>query len=451
MESRGRGSPSRCGERATRAAAGAPLYKRLPHGPHRLARSEVVRHQRLRIHGAIVEAVAERGYEATSVKRVVALAGVSRRSFYEQFANKQDCFLATFDLIAQRELQRIAAACRDSDGTREQRLLAALTRLAESARSEPKGAGLVLVEAQTAGGAGMQRLQLAIAGGEQLLRAGLGEERPPAPIGGSIAGGVHGVLAARLRSGAQIDSARLATELLAWTQLLEPAAAGALREPLTSRFARRVRRLSRTSARRAGGVEPRGDVRERLLQSALRVNALDGYANLSPARIADHAGVSSDRLLASFADGEACLLAALEMLGEELCALAATDAESSAQWPLAVRLALERLLCRLAERPLYARTIAQEAFCAGPAAIARNLAILRAIAEQLTARAPAPAPCGVAVEAIAGALSHMLRCQVAGRRVALLPALGDHLAYVVLAPFIGPAAAVAALADDLPA
>ncbi len=424
------------------------MYKRLPHGPHRLARSEVVHHQRLRIHGAIIETVAERGYRATSVKRVVALAGVSRRSFYEQFANKQECFLATVDLIAQRELQRVAAACRESGGPREQRLLAALSSLTESARSEPKAAGLVLVAAQTAGAAGTQRLQRAIAGGEQLLRANLGAEQAPAPIVGAIAGGVHGVLAARLRDAARIESAGLAAELLDWTLLLEPAAAGCLREQLAARFARRMRELSRASAHRRAGAPPRGDVRERLLQSTLRVNALEGHANLSPARIADQAGVSSDQLFACFADGEACLLAALEMLGEELCALATADAASSSQWPLAVRVALERLLCRLAARPLYARTIAQEAFCAGPEATARNLAIVRAIAEQLTAAAPAPR-CGLAVEAISGALSHVLRCQLAAGRLALLPALGDHLAYVVLAPFIGPAEAVAALAADM--
>ena len=56
-----------------------------------------MRHQRNRMHGAMVEAVALRGYERTSVKQVVGLAGVSRRSFYEQFANKQECFLATYD------------------------------------------------------------------------------------------------------------------------------------------------------------------------------------------------------------------------------------------------------------------------------------------------------------------------------------------------------------------
>jgi hypothetical protein len=57
----------------------APIYQRLPHGPHRLGAEEVVRNQRRRMHGAMIEAVAENGYERTSVKQVVSLAGVSRR------------------------------------------------------------------------------------------------------------------------------------------------------------------------------------------------------------------------------------------------------------------------------------------------------------------------------------------------------------------------------------
>src|SRR5271168_4540645 len=94
----------------------APLYKRLPHGPHRLERDEVVLNQRARIHGAMIEAVAHDGYEGTSVKRVIELAGVSRRSFYEQFANKEDCFLVTFDLIVKRDLQQIRTAYLTADG-----------------------------------------------------------------------------------------------------------------------------------------------------------------------------------------------------------------------------------------------------------------------------------------------------------------------------------------------
>src|SRR5690242_16547313 len=90
-----RGGPPSTPARTEGAPRPAPLYKRLPRGPHRLGRRAVAQHQRLRIHGAMVQAVASGGYEALSVRQVIALAGVSRRSFYEQFASKQDCFLAT--------------------------------------------------------------------------------------------------------------------------------------------------------------------------------------------------------------------------------------------------------------------------------------------------------------------------------------------------------------------
>src|SRR3984957_20165449 len=89
------------------APSSAPLYERLPHGPHRLGVEAVARNQRSRKHGAMIEALATNGYEHTSVKQVVGLAGVSRRSFYEQFANKQECFLARFDLIAARGAGRV--------------------------------------------------------------------------------------------------------------------------------------------------------------------------------------------------------------------------------------------------------------------------------------------------------------------------------------------------------
>ena len=55
-----------------------PLYQRLPRGPHKLGPTQVARHQRLRMHGAMVEAVAANGYAQTSVKQIIALAGVSR-------------------------------------------------------------------------------------------------------------------------------------------------------------------------------------------------------------------------------------------------------------------------------------------------------------------------------------------------------------------------------------
>ena len=46
----------------------------------------------------MAQVVAEKGYAATTVADVVERAGVSRRTFYEQFADKEACFLAAYDV-----------------------------------------------------------------------------------------------------------------------------------------------------------------------------------------------------------------------------------------------------------------------------------------------------------------------------------------------------------------
>jgi AcrR family transcriptional regulator len=69
----------------------------LPRGRHAAPR-DVVRHtQRARMLEAMVDAVAEKGYARVAVADVIERAGVSRKTFYEQFANKEDCFLAAYD------------------------------------------------------------------------------------------------------------------------------------------------------------------------------------------------------------------------------------------------------------------------------------------------------------------------------------------------------------------
>lgn len=69
----------------------------MPRGRHGLSREEVERSQRERMLVAMVEASARKGFVATSVADVLKGAGVSRETFYQQFATKQDCFLAAFD------------------------------------------------------------------------------------------------------------------------------------------------------------------------------------------------------------------------------------------------------------------------------------------------------------------------------------------------------------------
>lgn len=80
------------------AGKGVP-YPRIPGGQHGLAPELVRADQLARIHAAMVQAAAERGYVATTVEDVISRAGVSRRTFYEHYENRQDCLLAACDIV----------------------------------------------------------------------------------------------------------------------------------------------------------------------------------------------------------------------------------------------------------------------------------------------------------------------------------------------------------------
>jgi AcrR family transcriptional regulator len=82
----------------------------LPRGPHKSVREELRASQRGRLICAVADAVAAKGYAATSVANVISLAGVSRNTFYEHFADKEACFLASYDSGAQAIYAAMLAA-----------------------------------------------------------------------------------------------------------------------------------------------------------------------------------------------------------------------------------------------------------------------------------------------------------------------------------------------------
>jgi AcrR family transcriptional regulator len=431
----------------------APIYKRLPHGPHRLARNEVVKHQRARIYGALIEAVAERGYERTSVKQIIGLAGVSRRSFYEQFSNKEECFFAAFDVIAGRNIKRLGKAYLSSGGDLEERLEAALSRFTADARESRNANMLVLVHAQTAGAAGTLRLRRVMATSEQMLDRALYESpdavQLPGPVIRGIVGGLHGVISAVLSAGEFSQRPQLVEEMLSWTLLYQTPEAAQMDERMAGALARRMREISLAGAHPPSTEQPSGcDDRERLLRNTLRLAALHDYRDLTAPQIADEARVPIDAFLELFATKDECFLAALDMIADEVLMIVADPALVSDDWARAVRRVLARLMEYLGSHALCSRTIAQEAFFAGETAIRRNLELATGVATLLTEGAPYEPSSALAVEGIAGAFLHALRCQVSGGRIQLLPALSDYLSYIVLAPYIGPEEALAIVTED---
>src|SRR5580693_1334628 len=64
--------------------------------------------QYTRLLDAALVVVAEEGYKGISATRVSARAGMSSKTFYDLFADREDCFLAVFDRAA-GELVTVAA------------------------------------------------------------------------------------------------------------------------------------------------------------------------------------------------------------------------------------------------------------------------------------------------------------------------------------------------------
>jgi AcrR family transcriptional regulator len=435
------------GERGPSTGPVAPLYERLPRGPHRLNHKQVIRNQRTRLHGAMVEAVALSGYEETSIRHLVALAGVSRRSFYELYANKQGCFLETFDLIAARGIKRVRRAYRMSEGDLESRLRVAFEAFAEDLADGWKDARLVIVEAQTAGPAGLERLRRTTATCEQMVSSSFArapDASPlPMPAIRAIVGGLHAAASKCLREGQPRQLPALAEEMLGWTLLFR--ARGGLGR--ASRFERALDGSANGYHLDCAGASGWDD-RERLLHHALRLALVDDYKELSAPQIADEANVPLDVFFELFAGKDACYLAALDSLGGELLELAADPRLRDGDWPRAVREVIGELMRYLAARPLYAQTIAAGAFAAGARAAERNRELGYSLASLLIEQAPEQAHSGMAVEGVMGAIGHTIRCQAASGQIGALAAVSDQLAYVVIAPFVGADAAAAIVTED---
>ncbi len=98
---------------AAGSAVGLSAQKLSP-GRHPLPQKVVVESQRTRLLDAVSSVVALKGYNASTVADVIALAGVSRRTFYELFPNIEDCFIAAYESGMYRLFGAIRAALQDA-------------------------------------------------------------------------------------------------------------------------------------------------------------------------------------------------------------------------------------------------------------------------------------------------------------------------------------------------
>src|SRR3954447_1412450 len=159
---------------------GGAAPRPLPRGPHNLARDDVRASQRQRMLDAMAETVADKGYAGTTVGDVVAGAGVSRKTFYEHFRDKEECFLAAFDSGVETLLGAIAAA-QPEEPTRMSLVRARVRAYLVTLAARPAFARTFLIEVFAAGPLALERRQRVHARFEQSLRGLHAEVRKEFP------------------------------------------------------------------------------------------------------------------------------------------------------------------------------------------------------------------------------------------------------------------------------
>jgi AcrR family transcriptional regulator/DNA-binding MarR family transcriptional regulator len=284
---------------------GARRKRSVPAPP---APSRVSAIQRRRLLAAAAEVAVERGAGAVTVAHVVARSGVSRRTFYELFCDREECLLAALDQAIARVSAVVLAAYERGGGRWRERVRVALEALLVFFDDEPALAYMCLVGALEAGPRALERRTRVVRAAISAVDEGRGEARagsnaPPLTAEG-VVGAVLAVLHARL---ARPERER---EPLA---ALTPALMSTIVHPYLGQRAAE-RELQRPSPRvgvrrRAQHVDPLDGLDMRLTYRTVRVLvAIAGRPGASNREVAAAAGIADQGQVSK-------LLARLQSLG----------------------------------------------------------------------------------------------------------------------------------------
>lgn len=178
--------------------------RQLPRGRHGLTRAEVAENQCGRLLDAVPAAVREKGFASLTVEDICSRAGVSRRTFYENFRDAGDCFVASCRRQAEQLLAVVAGASAAGTDWAE-RVRLALEALLHHLSERPDVAHMAMIEVLAAGPAALTERDRAVALlssliGEEALAAG--PEPAPRLLVEVIAGATLQLIYARVLAGA---------------------------------------------------------------------------------------------------------------------------------------------------------------------------------------------------------------------------------------------------------
>ena len=200
----------------------AESNERLPRGRHGLPREAVTESQRRRILQGMIEVVSERGYPETRVVDVIGVAGVSRKTFYELFTSKEDCFLATYDVLLGNLLGDTARGFESkADAPWAERAAAGLGEFLKHLAEHPDEARFAIVEVLAAGPKALARRDAALRQFTGFLEAGRAETSVELPgiTSLSLTGGINELLYSEILHGAASRLPSRLPDLMFWIGL----------------------------------------------------------------------------------------------------------------------------------------------------------------------------------------------------------------------------------------
>jgi AcrR family transcriptional regulator len=418
-----------------------PLFSRLPGGPRRMKADEVARHQKGRLEGAMIEAVARHGFASTTVRELVTLAGVSKSTFYDHFESKEECFLAAFDSIVAQVTEEVAAAYGSSGPLRE-RLIAGLGRFMELVVERPEVATFATVDSLTLGSGSLAHRERSWESFEQITRRYFIDEPLQQRVSEltvrAILSGISGVVYQHLRGSRTDELPALVEPLIDW--------AFSYQGPETDPVRRAVVAAEQPSSVRIGDEEDLSweeppdsplsrstlSQRERIIRAAAKVVAERGYEALSIPAISAAAGTSNQTFYENFDSKREAFLAAFDVLADEALRVGAEALESADDGPEAVGAALRALTEHIAGNRMFARLAFVEMLAAGPLALDRSEEMMNRVLssfEEAGGKAPR-----VVLEATSSGIWFVIQREVATGRETSLPDKAPELARLAMAP-----------------
>ncbi|HEV3094090.1 MAG TPA: TetR/AcrR family transcriptional regulator [Solirubrobacteraceae bacterium] len=397
-----------------------------------MKREQVARNQRARLYGGMIESVARRGYHATTIAEIIALAGVSRRTFYEHFDNKEVCLLATHNSIVGHVHKGVIAACNSQRGWTN-RLHASCKSIFEEVQKRPTYAHFVLIDSLGIRPGAVKRMELVNLAFERLLHVALSAQSSdshlPLLSARAIVGGVRHIVFEHVREHREPELYTLADDVLDWIE--------SYRLPRKAKLVLRPCSVTDVPQRPADFLT-RKDSQARILAATVQLIRDSGYASVTDSQLAKTARLPTQALHKQFPNKEACFLQAIETFINEALTLVEAEMRRAHSWPTEVHRAMNVYVEYLVSHRAFIQLAFVDLFDLGPVVVEHLTRSVEEFTKLLTDSGPLPPSGGlVAREAITGAIWAIIFSYASYRSISQLPALVNELTCIVLAPYIG--------------